>query len=115
MKRMYKLIALLGFLLAPVMQLNAEVFLTLEQAREALWQDTPMENVTINLSKEQMKSIHSASKTRVWSNTFKAWKTETGGWFLVDQIVGKHEMIDMAVALTHEGKIKGWGVITRII
>lgn len=114
MKSIFKIVALLGLLAAPVMHVHAEVFLTLEQAREVLWQDTPMEEVTISLSKEQMKSIHSASKIRVWSNTFKAWKTESGGWFLVDQVVGKHEMIDMAVALTHDGKIKGLRVMTYV-
>ena len=41
----------------------------------------------------------------------KAWKTETGGWFIIDQVVGKHEMIDLAVALTNEGKVKGMEVL----
>ena len=66
------------------------------------------------LTKEQMKSIKSASKVRVNSSDIKAWKTETGGWFIVDQVVGKHEMIDMAVAMTKDGKIKGLKVMTYV-
>lgn len=114
MKILLKVLMLLGLTLAPVAYLNAEVFLTLEEAKQALWQDTPMKEVAIKLTPQEMKSIHSASKIRVWSNTFKAWKTETGGWFLVDQVVGKHEMIDMAVALTNEGKIKGLRVMRYV-
>lgn len=112
---MLKITALLGaLLLAPVMQLSAEVFLTVEQAKKALWQDTPMQAVSISLTKQEIKAIESASKTHVWSNTFKAWKTETGGWLLIDQVVGKHEMIDVAVALTNEGKIKSLRVMQYV-
>lgn len=114
MKLKLKIIALLGLLLAPVMQLQAEVFFTIDEARKALWQDTAMESVAINLTDQEVKSIETASKTHMWSNTFKAWKTETGGWFLVDQVVGKHEMIDMAVAITHDGRIKGLRVMRYV-
>jgi len=109
-----KIFALLGLLLAPVMQLHADVFFTIDEARKALWQDTAMTKVPIILTKQEIKAIESASNTHMWSNTFKAWKTETGGWFLVDQVVGKHEMIDMAIALTNDGKIKGLRVMRYV-
>jgi len=42
---------------------------------------------------------------------FKAWRTPTGGWFLVDQVIGKHEFITYAVALTAEGAVAGLEIL----
>lgn len=114
MKKALNISILFCLFLTPVIQLNAEVFLTIDEAKKALWQDTPMQSVPISLTRQEVKSIESASKTHIWSNTFKAWKTKIGGWLLVDQVVGKHEMIDMAVALTNEGKIKGLRVMQYV-
>lgn len=91
---------------------RAETFLTVEQAKRALWGDEPMEPITVELTAEQMRSIRAASKVRVRSATVRAWKTASGGWLILDQIIGKHENIDMAFALTAEGKVKGLEVLT---
>ncbi len=90
----------------------AETFLTVEQARQVLWGDTPMSPVTVELTPEQKRSIQKASKTRVRSTVIQAWKTEHGGWFILDQIIGKHENIDVAFALTHDGRMKGVEILT---
>lgn len=111
-KKVISTISILGLFIVPVFDLSAETFHTVEQARKLLWDDMAMELVPINLTKVQMKSIKKASKTRVRSDKLKAWKTESGGWFIVDQVVGKHEMIDIAVALTKEGKVKDIKVLT---
>ena len=107
-----RVIALLGLTQAPVTPLYAETFLTVEQARKALWADTAMSAAHVELTTTQMKAIANASGVRVSRSTLKAWKTADGGWFLVDQVVGKHEMIDVAIALDAEGKVKGIEVLT---
>lgn len=104
-------ISLLVCLLAPAGLLHAEQFYTIDEAREALWGDMPMEAMPITLTKEQMKSIKKASKTRVRTDKIQAWNTENGGWYIVDQVVGKHEMIDMGVAINPDGSIKGLKVM----
>lgn len=91
---------------------NAEVFFTLDEARQALWKDTPMHSVPITLTKSQVDAIEKHSKIRVLTNKVNAWKTSTGGWFIVDQVIGKHEMIDVAVAINRTGKIKGLKIMT---
>ena len=40
------------------------------------------------------------------------WKTDSGGWFILDQVIGKHENIDLAVALFSDGKVKGFEILT---
>lgn len=90
----------------------AETYLTVDQAKKVLWGEVSMEAVTVELTKEQVRAIQKASKDRVRSNIIKAWKTSEGDWFILDQVIGKHENIDMAVALTREGKVKGLEVLT---
>lgn len=97
---------------APVMKVYAKTYLTVEQARELLWGDMAMQPVPLVLSKEQMKAIHKASSIRVRNNKPQAWKTADGGWFVVDQVIGKHENIDIAFAYTAEGKHKGLEILT---
>jgi Na+-translocating ferredoxin:NAD+ oxidoreductase RnfG subunit len=38
--------------------------------------------------------------------TLNAWKVEGGGWFLMDEVVGKHEFITYAVGLDAQGAVK---------
>jgi|TARA_B110000881_G_scaffold68086_1_gene58827 Na+-translocating ferredoxin:NAD+ oxidoreductase RnfG subunit len=106
-----KVVAFIGLALLPVGHLYAEVYMNTEQAKEVLWQATAMSPVAIVLTNDQMDAIEDASGIWVGNENLKAWKTETGGWFIIDQVVGKHEMIDLAVALTNEGKVKGIEVL----
>ncbi len=99
-------------LLLPQKVLWAETFLTVEQAQRVLWGDESLEAMPVELTGEQIESIAKASKVRVRSSKIQAWKTAEGGWFVLDQVIGKHEYIDLAVALTHEGKVKGLEVLT---
>ena len=91
---------------------HAETFLTEQQARNIIWKDTILTPVNVELTKDQMKSIKKSSGTRVRNRKLKAWKTEGGGWFIIDQIIGKHENIDIAVGLTKDGKVKDIEILT---
>ncbi len=86
---------------------SAKTYLTVEQAQKSLCKGLSLRPANVELTKEQMKSIQAASKVRVRNSKLNAWKSADGGWFIVDQIIGKHEFIDMAVALTSAGKVKG--------
>ncbi|MEM8930474.1 MAG: FMN-binding protein [Acidobacteriota bacterium] len=90
----------------------AETFLTLEQAQKVLWGDVSLEPLTVELSRDQRRSIAKASKVRVRHSTIRAWRTPEGGWFLLDQVIGKHENIDLAVALEADGSVRGLEVLT---
>lgn len=110
----YAAVLLGGLLLASLFPAHADVFFTLEQARTKHWQETPMIEVPIHFTEQQMDSIEDASGTRVFNDKMKAWKTKTGGWFIVDQVIGKHEMIDMAVSIDSKGKIKALDVMKYV-
>ena len=101
----------LGCCLLPTSFSKAETFLSRDQAQQAIWKDTKFKLVDIQLTKEQIKLIKSRVKTKVNSN-FKAYKSIDGSWFIVDQVVGKHEYIDMAVGITSTGVIKDVEILT---
>lgn len=103
-------IPLFGLLFKPF-ELQAKTYLTIEEAKRLLWGDVEMTPVNVVLTKEQMKSIHKASKTRVRNSVLKTWKVGDQGWFIIDWVIGKHENIDVAWALTADGKVKGLEVL----
>lgn len=85
----------------------AKHYMDSAQAQKLIWGDMEFVAHPITLSKVQMKSIKKSSKTRVRNAKLNAWKSETGEWFILDQIIGKHENIDVAFGITNAGKIKG--------
>ena len=39
-------------------------------------------------------------------------RSSDGGWLIFDNVIGKHEFIDIAVGLTRSGAVKGIEVLT---
>ena len=91
---------------------QAKTYLTIEQAQKLLWGDTPLTPKSVELSKEQMKAIKKASDVRVRNSKVNGWTTPDNGWFIVDQVIGKHENIDLAFAFDNEGKVLGLEILT---
>ncbi|HEX7157469.1 MAG TPA: FMN-binding protein [Edaphobacter sp.] len=85
----------------------ATVYLSVEQAQAALFLGATFQPDTRTLTDEQAKAIERASGVNVRSKQLKAWRASTGGWFIVDEVVGKHEYIPFALALDAQGVVKG--------
>ncbi len=90
----------------------AKKYLTIEQAQQLLFKQTKLTPVAIQLTKAQAKSIAKASDIRVRNRKINAWKSADNDWFIVDQVIGKHENIDLAVAIDNRGKVIGLEVLT---
>lgn len=82
-------------------------YLTSSQAQEALWPGVKLTPIEIKLSSDQRRAIKKIGGVRVFRKEFTAWRTPEGGWFLIDQVLGKHEFITYAVALTPNGSVRG--------
>ena len=108
-----KLLGLSGAtLLAPTFPVHAQQYFTVEQAQNILWGGKKLIKMTVNLSEEQVKAIRAASQgIRVRFPKMNIWKVEGGGWFIVDQIVGKHEFIDVAFAYYEDGSVKDFEIL----
>jgi Na+-translocating ferredoxin:NAD+ oxidoreductase RnfG subunit len=85
----------------------ATVYLTVEQAQAVLFPGATFQPDPRTLTEAQAKAIARASGVDVRSKQVKAWRASTGGWFIVDEVVGKHEYIPFALALDEKGAVKG--------
>jgi hypothetical protein len=85
----------------------ATVYLSVEQAQTLLFPGATFQPDTRTLTNERAKAIEHASGVDVRSKQLKVWRVSTGGWFIVDEVVGKHEYIPFAVALDNKGAVKG--------
>lgn len=101
-----------GSFFLPAFSVYAKQYLTIEQAKQLLWPDKSMEKVSIELTDQQADAIEEASDVRVRYKTMRVWRVQGGGWFILDQIIGKHENIDMAFAYHADGSVKGMEILT---
>ena len=101
------------FLLVPVTAAaivapaEAMTYLTVEQAQVVLFPGAAFSPDFRTMTSEQVKAIEKASRVNVLTRSLRAWRASTGGWFLVDEVVGKHEFITFALALDETGGVKG--------
>ena len=96
---------------APVAAISTSVFattyFTVEQAQQALFPGAKLATAPVTLTDEQKREIERRSDANVRGREIRAWRVEGGGWFIVDEVVGKHEFITYAVALGADGTVRG--------
>lgn len=70
----------------------------------------------LNFSSEQRDKIKELAGVRQRTDQQKVWKAERDGqlqgWFIVDEVVGKHEFITYATAISPDGKVLGIEVMS---
>lgn len=99
-------------LAAAALPAHAVQYLTLEQAQQALFPEaTHFREHPLLLTAAQRQAIENASRVRVRLTQLSAWRVEADGrflgWFIVDEVYGKHEFITYAVALDAAGSVRG--------
>jgi hypothetical protein len=85
----------------------ATVYLSVEQAQAILFPGATFQQDSRTLTDEQVKAIEHVSGVHVLTRQLKVWRASTGGWFIVDEVVGKHEYIPFALGLDEKGAVKG--------
>jgi Na+-translocating ferredoxin:NAD+ oxidoreductase RnfG subunit len=59
------------------------------------------------ISAAQAKQIEKVAGTKVRELSPKIWRSSDGGWFYLDQVIGKHEFITYALAINKDGAVSG--------
>ena len=85
---------------------EARVYMTPGEAAKLFWGGQKLSPVSLILTRKQRADIKEASGLAVRGSKMAVWKTESGGWFVLDAVIGKHEYIDYAVALEPNGSVK---------
>jgi hypothetical protein len=84
----------------------AKVYLSVEEAQQLMFPGASFTKSPLTLTDVQARAIEQASHANVLSRLVQVWKVSTGGWFIADQVVGKHEFIPIALGLDASGAVK---------
>lgn len=90
---------------------SATVYLTVGQAQSAMFPNQRLTPAFRQLQPAEIAAIKRASGTAPVSKQLQAWRAQDGGWFIVDRVIGKHEFITYAVALTRDGAVRNVEVL----
>jgi len=92
---------------APV---SATVYLTIQAAQRAMFPGARFVEHDLAFTPDQRKAIARGSGVGSFDKVQRVWDVRSGngraGWFIVDRVLGKHEMITYAVALSPDGTVK---------
>lgn len=84
----------------------ATVYLTVEQAQETIFPGEIFTPIPLTLSEEQKKEIKKRTGVPVRVKEQKIWQTSSGGFLIVDEVLGKHEFITYAVGINPDGSVR---------
>ena len=84
----------------------AAVYLSVEQAQQAIFPGAALTAEQINLTDDQVREIARRSGIPVTKKPVQVWKAQGQGFFFVDQVIGKHDYITYAVGLNPDGSVK---------
>lgn len=105
MKSQFAFVALpISALVAP--SAFAVQYLNVDQAQRIIFPGKSFVAAPVKLTAAQRKAIEKMSGVRVLRVDQQVWRVSDRGWFIVDEVVGKHEFITYAVGLKPEGAVK---------
>lgn len=84
----------------------AMVYLTVEQAQQLIFPEETFTYAPLALSEQQLEAVHNKSGVPVRRKEEKIWQTSRGGYLIVDEVIGKHELITYAVGIDPDGSVR---------
>jgi Na+-translocating ferredoxin:NAD+ oxidoreductase RnfG subunit len=93
---------------------QAKIYASVEQAQKLLLPNKQLHQTPILIDKELQEKMRVASSIRYPFQGNRIWKANDGSWFVVDEVVGKHEMITYAVGLNPAGSITGIEILEYV-
>lgn len=85
----------------------AVTYLSIEQAQAELFPGAKLQPVEARLDAAQRQAIQQHCAVRVRAAEMHAWRTPAGDWFIVDNVIGKHEFITYACGIDSRGGVVG--------
>ena len=94
----------------------ATQYMSVEQARALIFPQAQEFIVApVALTAEQVQRLEQRSGVKVRSPNQQVWKVHAAGklqgWFILDQVIGKHELITYAVGINVGGSLKQFQII----
>jgi hypothetical protein len=93
---------------------HAESFLTVEEAQKLIFPGATLTPADLTLAPAQVEQLIKATQTTVFHSKVKAWRVSTGGWFFVDQVIGRDDRVTYALGIDEQGAVKGVEVLVCV-
>ena len=84
----------------------ASVYLSIEQAQQAIFPGAKFVAANVTLTEAQAIAIAARSGVRARGREQRVWHVPGAGWFILDEVIGKHELITYAVGLNADGTVR---------
>lgn len=97
-------------------QCIAAQYMTFEQAQALIFaQAQEFVPANVLLTTEQMDRIERQAGTKVRSSQLRVWEARASGkrqgWLVLDQVIGKHELITYALGINPDGSMRQFQVL----
>ena len=93
---------------------HAKIYVSAEQAQKILFPNKTLLKNPIIITKDLQEKMRIASSIRYPFQGERIWRAADGSWLVVDEVIGKHEMITYAVAINPNGSIAGIEVLEYV-
>ena len=109
-------VMLLPGMMLSVSQVMAQqpIHLGLEQVQQRLYPGVRLSAHPLQLSDTQRERMRALSSVREPFRSERIWRSDAGDWFIVDEVLGKHEMVKYALAIQADGQIKGLEIMDYV-
>jgi len=84
----------------------ATVYFSTEQAQQAMFPGATFSLVPLQLSDAQRRTMLDRSGVHEPFHADRVWRVSTGGYFVIDEVLGKHERIKYAVAIGPDATVR---------
>ena len=84
----------------------ARTYLSIQDAQKLMFPNSKLTRVPVMFTDAQLEVIRDRSGVREPEKGDQIWHAANGGWFMIQQVVGKHEMITYAIGINPDGSVK---------
>lgn len=86
---------------------HARINIGVDEAQQRLFPGQKLNAHPVFLTDTQRDKMRELSSVREPFKSERVWRSSDGGWFIIDEVLGKHEMVKYALAILPNGSIKG--------
>jgi Na+-transporting NADH:ubiquinone oxidoreductase subunit NqrC len=93
---------------------HAKIYVSAEQAQKILFPNKALTKNPFIITDDLQEKMRLASSIRHPFQGDRIWKATDGSWLVIDEVIGKHEMITYAVSLSPTGSILGIEILEYV-
>jgi Na+-translocating ferredoxin:NAD+ oxidoreductase RnfG subunit len=103
----------LAMVSAPIIA-QAKIYVSAEQAQKNLFPNRQLTKAPVIITDDLQERMRVASSIRHPFRGDRIWRAPDGGWLIIDEVVGKHEMITYALGIDYKGSILGIEILEYV-